>query len=249
MKLLSTAVAICLALSYLAITAEGVQCNRDGLLYKANRNTPSGNRIQSTTDPILQGFSVVEIGFSQRSSSPQAPCDWEGLIEIALPTPAPGGVQDRALGFEFTHVQSLNDLGFPSFHIGDSIDNDAVTAPSSTTHSAEIFNVGRTLKVHANGEPMSPTIISPETDFIDLTESRDITIRVGHQFVEADNGAGRVKSYTYPNQDSLFSLDGSQPSIGVADYKVYLGMNRIIKDQSPSGKGLCNVEVYAYTCN
>ena len=248
MKLLSTAVAICLALSYLAITAEGVQCHRDGLLYKANRDTPSGNRIQSTTDPKLQGFSVVEVGFSKRSSSPQAPCDWEGWLEITLPPPATAsGGQDRALEFEFTHVQSPNDLGFPSFHIGDSIDNDAVNAPSLTTHSAEIFNVGRTLKLHANGEPTSPTI-SPETDFIDLIMSRDIKIRVGHQFVEADNGAGRVKSYTYPNQDYLFSLDGSQPSIGVADYKVYLGMNRFIKQQASQGKGLCNIRVYALTC-
>ena len=222
MKLLSTAVAICLALSYSAIIAEGAipRCTQDGLLYEADRDTPLGNRIKMTNDPELQDFSVVELEFSKRS---EALCDWEGLIEITLPPPATAsGGQDRALGFEFTHVQSSNDMGSPSFHI------------SSTIHSAEIFSEGRTLKLRKNGGP----IISSETEFIAL--SHDTKTLVGHQIVKADNGAGRVEYY----QDYL------QPS--TANDKVILGMNRFINQQSPPpppGKGLCNVKVYAFTCS
>ena len=233
MKLLSTAVAICLALSYSAITAEGTipLCTRDGLIYEADLDT--GTRIN--TDP-----SVVELEFSERPQSVGASCNWEGLIKITLPLPASGGVQDRALGFEFTHVQPPNDLGFPSFHIGNTIDNEAVDVPiPSTIYSAEIFNDGSTLKLHANRQLGRP-IIPPEDNFIDL--NHDTTILVGHQFVRADNGDGQIESY----RNHLFSLDGST---GAAD--VFVGLNRLIKDQSPPapGKGLCNVKVYAYTCN
>ena len=232
MKLLSTAVAICLALTYLAITAEGTtpQCTQDGLLYEANLDTGTRTSYwQTTTDPDLQGFSVVEVGFF---TSPPAPCDWEGLINITLPLPAPGGVQDRALGFEFTHVQSSNDLGFPSFHIGNSIDNDAVTPISST---AEIFNDGSTLKLR------TINIYEEEVNFIDL--SHDTMIQVGHEFIIADIvGTDRVDLPKY-YQNIPLSLDGST---GAAE--VYVGLNRIIKNQPPSGKGLCMVKVYAYTC-
>ena len=71
MKLLSTAVAICLVLSYLAITTEGVQCtDQDRLLYEADLDTPSDNRIideEITSNTKLQGFSVEELKFSKRS--------------------------------------------------------------------------------------------------------------------------------------------------------------------------------------
>ena len=276
MKLLSTAVAICLVLSYSAITAEGVQCtDQDRLLYEADLDTLSDNRIideKITSNTKLQGFSVEELKFSKRSQSAKAPCDWEGLIKITLPPgspatgalppglpatgalppglpaigalppglPAIGGAQDRALRFEFTHVQSLNDLGSPSFHIqfGDSIDDDAVDAStSSTTHSVEIFNDGRTLKLHINGEPYKEV-----PNFID--QKYDTNIIVGHQlqFVKAYSGDRQLET----------SLDGSQPSRGVADDNtVYVGLNRLIQetDQSPSGEGLCKVKVYAFTCN
>ena len=251
MKLLSTAVAICLALSYLAITAEGAeraeeaegaeeaipQCTQDGLLYEAYPDTPdpSHKRIKMINDPKLQGFRVEEPEFFERS---EALCDWEGLLKIKLPLPATGGVQKRALGFKFTYVQPPNDLGFPSFHIGDSIYNEAVDDPiPSIIYSAEIFNDVRTLKLHANRELGRP-IIPPEANFID--QSHDTMILVGHQFVRADNGDGQMESY----QNHLFSLDGST---GAAEVSV--GLNRIIKDQSRSGKGLCNVKVYAFTCS
>ena len=246
MKLLSTAVAICLALSYLAITAEGAeraegaegaegaipQCTQDGLLYEAYPDTPdpSHNRIKMTNDPKLERFSVEELEFFERS---EALCDWEGLLKITLPLPAPGDVQKRALGFEFTHVQPPNDLDSPTFHIGSSIDNEAVYYPiPSTVYSAEIFNDDRTLKLRTNNR------YEEEFNFINL--STDTMIQVGHQLVKAYNGAGQMESY----QDYLFSLDGST---GAAE--VLVGLNRIIKDQSRPGKGLCNVKVYAYTCN
>ena len=237
MKLLSTAVAICLALSYVAITAEGAegaegvipQCTQGILLYEANLDTGDSDHYWSNTDYVVTELPDNKLVRRSRSGR----CDdWEGLLEIKLP-------QKRALGFKFTYVRSPNDLGFPSFHIGDSIYNEAVDVPiASTLYSAEIFNDGHTLKLHANREPGRP-IIPPVPSFID--QSHDTMIIVGHQFVKAYNGAGQMEYY----QDYLFPLYGSTGA-----EEVYVGLNRIINDESPkSGEGLCKVKVYAFKCN
>lgn len=235
-------VTICLALLYASTAEADLSCTSDGLLYEADLDTG----IRHTSAPELQGFSVVEDAFSPGSLS--SSCSWEGRLMITLPT-AIGGVQDRAVEFKFTHVTSSSAMGFPSFHIGDSIENEALDNPSTsplTSHSAEVFNDGLTMKVHANREQGRPTT-SPygqEPSFIDL--NTETTLKVGHKFILANNGNGQTKSY---RNDYLFSLNGDPPQRGVADYKVYLGMNRLIKQQAPPGKGLCKVEVYALTCN
>lgn len=244
MKLLSTTVTICLVLLYTNTAKANLSCTSDGQLYEANLDTGIST-IYSTSAPKLQGFSVVEDVFSSGPSL--SPCSWEGKLKITLPM-AIGGVQDRALAFKFTHVRSLSAMGFPSFHIGDSEDNEAQDIlSSSTTHSAEVFNNGLTMKVHANREQGRPTI-SPyrqEQNFIDLNV--ETTLLVGDKFILAYNGNGEVKSY---RNDYLFSLNGDPPQTGLADYEVYLGMNRLIKQQAPpiAGKGLCEVKIYALTC-
>ena len=238
MKLLPTTATICLAVLLYVSTAEAIpQCTRDGLIYEADLDT--GFRPLDMSP--RHGFSVLEDGFLPG----QGECSWEGRVMITFPAPAVSGTQNRALGFRFTHATSSNGVGTPSFHIGDSIVNNGLDIPSSlTSHSAEIFNDGLTLKVHANREPNRPTV-SPykqEPNFIDPAQVTDI--QVGHQFILAKKGTSQPKYY----QDYLFSLNGDQPQTGVPDYKVYLGMNRLIKQRYPQAKGLCSVKIYALTC-
>ena len=240
LRILSTVITICLAL--LHAIRQSCQCDLNGLLYEANLDTGMSS---TTNDPKLQGFSVVEDDFSQRSS--RSPCSWKGRLMITLP-PAINGVQRRALVFKFTYATSPSGLGFPSFHIGDSKDNEALDIPiSSTTHSAEVFNDGLTVKVHANREPGRPPV-SPygkEPNFID--PNHDTTVIVGHEFMMANDGNGKWMDYN----GFLFSLNGDPPQTGVPDYRVYLGMNQLIKEQASlgTGRGLCKVKIFALTCN
>ena len=124
-----------------------------------------------------------------------------------------------------------------AFHIGNSESNMAVNTLGST-HSEEIFNDGTTLKVHTNQQP-SP--LSAEQSFI----SQNVDIVVGDGFILAENS----NQQKYYHNNNLFSLSG------VADYDVYLGMNRLIKEPlqpqpgvTAPGKGLCHVKISALTC-
>ena len=183
---------------------------------------------------------------SQKNTSGSI-CDWEGLLNITIPM-AVDGVQNRSLKFEFVHDTAPNALGFPSFHIGDSDSNDAYGGGCTTTsHCAQIFNQGDTLKIRANAEPGHPTpLFASEPNFI----TQKVDIVVGDKFIVAENLNEIEREYC---SNFLFALNGAPPSVGVADYSVHLGMNRLIEESFRTrrhmpAKGLCHVEVLALTC-
>lgn len=254
--LLSTVTAVCLALLCIGDTrAEPCSippsCTIDGVLYTANLHKGASTNYLTLPDqvlPNLEGFSVEEVEpLTQRNTG--ATCDWEGLLNITLP-PAINGVQNRALKFNFVHDTAPNATGFPSFHIGDSESNNADGSGCTlTSHCAQIFNEEKTLTVHANKEPGYPTPppFATEPDFI----TQKVDIVVGHEFIVAEN-LDHCQGKKENCSEFLFSLNGDPPAVGVADYNVHLGMNRLIqkptmRTQTP-GKGLCHVEILALTC-
>ena len=253
--LLSTATAVCLALLCIGtVRAETCSippsCTVDGVLYTANLYKGESTNYLTLPNqvlPELEGFSVEEVEPLSQKSNSGSICDWEGLLNITIPT-AVDGVQNRSLKFEFVHDTAPNALGFPSFHIGDSDSNNAYGAGCTTTsHCAQIFNQGDTLKIRSNAEPGHPTppLFASESNFI----TQKVDIVVGDKFIVAENLNELKREYC---SNFLFSLNGAPPSVGVADYSVHLGMNRLIEESFMRhripGAGLCHVEILALTC-
>ena len=95
-------------------------------------------------------------------------------------------------------------LGFPSFHIGDSVDN-AVDGSDYT----EIVNDGTTLKVLAANH-QEPDF-SDKVGFINVYSGMDVLI--GHEFIEAVSGT-QIENYC-STSSYLFSLSRS------TDYDIF----------------------------
>ena len=250
-----TAIAVCLALLCIgAVRAEACSippsCTVDGVLYTANLHSGVSTNYLTLPNqvlPALEGFSVEEVEpLTQRNLG--STCDWEGVLNITLPPATSAGVQNHSLKFEFIHDTAPNATGFPSFHIGDSESNKADGSGCiATSHCAQIFNQDKTLTVRSNQEPGHPTPppFASEPDFI----TQKVDIVVGDKFIVAENLDQIKKEYC---SEFLFSLNGDPPSVGEADFSVFLGMNRLIKEQNmrhrTPGKGLCHVEILALTC-
>ena len=196
----------------------------DGLIYKADLVTGQSIIIH----PELQHLNVHKEPLQYMQSTNT----WKGLLRITLP-PATGigGVQNRALKFKLTFDTPESALGFPSFHIGDSVDN-AVDGSDYT----EIVNDGTTLKVHAANH-QGPDF-SDKVGFINVYSGMDVLI--GHEFIEAVSGT-QIENYC-STSGYLFSLSRS------TDYDIFFAMNRLISQPGSLGKGLHFVEIFAATC-
>ena len=105
------------------------------------------------------------------------------------------------------------------------------------------------MKIRSNAEPGHPTPppFASESNFI----TQKVDIVVGDKFIVAENLNEIKREYC---SNFLFSLNGAPPSVvGVADYSVHLGMNRLIKEPFSTrhrtpGAGLCHVKILALTC-
>ena len=213
------------------VNAISSTCTGNGLLYEVDLTT--GSIIDHlATNQNLPPFSITQHAtlFPGLGST----CNWEGVLKITMPA-ANNGIQNHAVKFVFTHDTAQNALGFPSFHIGDSMSNAA-----DGSDAAEVVNDGTTLNVYTNQQPghPSPPPFATESNFI--TERVDVDI--SDRLVIVDNFVGVKKVY---ENDYLFPLDGSG-----TNYDILVGLNRKIVDSQPSssGKGLCHVKIYDATC-
>ena len=204
-------------------------CTEDGLLYGVDLDTGAvvNNLGNQNLPSPLQGFSITqEVALSQGVSG--SACDWEGVLRIAMPA-AINGVQRRAVKFVITHDTAL---GFPSFHVGDSVTNEV-----DGSGAAEVFNDGSAWNVYADQQLGYPVPSYPvESGFV----TENVELYISDKIIQVVSGS-QARDY-YGRY--LFSLDGSP------DYEFFLGMNRIIANiPGSSGMGLCRVKIFAATCN
>lgn len=130
-----------------------------------------------------------------------------------------------------------------SLNIGDSPTNDGYGGDSaSNSNDAELQILNNTLSVYASDYGQSKLIRS-EPGIVPTTSSRNIRFKISNNKVEYWKNKDQSTKKTVTNSN-LFAFDGRNDAEGPEDYKLYLGINRVIGGTARTGTGIRLVDIY-----
>ncbi|HYG63659.1 MAG TPA: hypothetical protein VEL74_13845 [Thermoanaerobaculia bacterium] len=213
-----------LTLIVLATGAAGAQCTT-GLFYadlKANFATQFIPGVVDLISPLI-------------ASTAQGCAGWqEGVVRIRIPNNCTAAIV-------LAEYEGLPQ-GY-TLNLGDSPTNDAHGGDGgSTANDAELWVHQENMSVaNGSGIASSPTLDNPLiSQHLALTDSA-LKLVVKHQYLSWGQPFGFLQT---PSSQNLFAIPDPDPAVAQADKRaIYLGMNRVIQDNSRNGCGLRRVLV------
>jgi len=133
-------------------------------------------------------------------------------------------------------------------NIGDSITNDGYGGDAGTQScdaESYVINNGVTSYLHAHeNEYDGCQRFSLTSGHIPATGYRNVRYWVENNMMSVDKNFD--ENWEYLNTNYFYALDGRYDAEGPEDYKIYIGINRVIGGTYRSGSGLDYVYVYLY---
>ncbi|KAJ8299701.1 hypothetical protein KUTeg_023761 [Tegillarca granosa] len=108
-------------------------------------------------------------------------------------------------------------------------------------HNKQLRVYGNLLPGHMDASSNGGLLITTIDDFV--KKGSRTKIDISDERIEWKSG----KHKDFIESKFLYTLSGQQPTYGLMDYNVYIGLNRVVAGNFRSGSGLCRVSISLYS--